>query len=71
MLILSRRLNERIVIDGQIEVQVVEVKGSRVRLAISAPSHVSIRREELSERRPDATFSLLEATQSSTVCRSR
>ena len=47
MLILSRKVGERIVIAGNIVVSVLEVQGKRVRLGIDAPSGVTIRREEL------------------------
>jgi carbon storage regulator len=47
MLVLSRKLGERIVIDGGIVVTVVQVKASQVRIAIEAPPHVGIYREEI------------------------
>jgi carbon storage regulator len=47
MLVLTRRIGERIVIDHQIVLEVLEVKGNRIRLGIQAPSDVSIVREEL------------------------
>jgi carbon storage regulator len=45
MLVLSRRESERIVIDGQITVSIVKVRGKVVRLGIEAPPDVPIRRE--------------------------
>ena len=47
MLVLSRRKGERIVIASQIEVQVLDVRGKRVRLGFVAPDGVSIHREEV------------------------
>lgn len=47
MLVLSRRLGERVLIGEDIIVEVVEVRGNRVRLAFSAPDYVTIAREEL------------------------
>ena len=47
MLVLSRRIGERIVIDDQIVVTVVEIKGDKVRLGIEAPKEIPIWREEL------------------------
>jgi carbon storage regulator len=47
MLVLSRKLGERVVIGGGITVTVVEVKGNRVRLAFDAPEEVRILRAEL------------------------
>jgi carbon storage regulator len=50
MLVLSRRPGEEIVIDGYIRVTVVEVKGNRVRLGITAPAGVAVNRKEVWER---------------------
>ncbi len=48
MLVLSRRLKEKIVFpDLNITVQVLSVKGRAIRLGIEAPRHVSIHREEV------------------------
>lgn len=47
MLILTQRVHETIVIQDDIRVTVVRVKGNQVRLGIEAPEHVKIRREEL------------------------
>ncbi|APW62471.1 carbon storage regulator CsrA [Paludisphaera borealis] len=47
MLVLSRKVNEKIVIDGGIVVTVVKIEGGQVRLGIEAPSHVKIFREEI------------------------
>ena len=47
MLVLTRRENERIVIDGRITVTVVRVQGDRIRIGIEAPQEVPIMREEL------------------------
>ncbi|MDZ4819252.1 MAG: carbon storage regulator CsrA [Planctomycetota bacterium] len=51
MLILSRRSTESIIIGDSIRVKIVEVSGDRVRLAIQAPSNVSVDREEVWERK--------------------
>ncbi len=48
MLVLSRKVGEKIVIPGlEAEITVVAVKGRAVRLGIMAPSEVSVRREEV------------------------
>jgi carbon storage regulator len=54
MLVLSRKLNEKIVIDGGIVVTVVKIDRNQIRLGIEAPSHVRVFREEIagSPRRP-------------------
>lgn len=50
MLVLSRKVGERIVIEPGIEISVVEVRGGRVRIGIDAPAHIGIRRTEIEPR---------------------
>jgi carbon storage regulator len=52
MLVLARKSNESLVIDGQIRVTVVEVRGNQVRLGIEAPADISVFRQELLEKGP-------------------
>jgi len=47
MLVLTRRINESIVINDNVSVLVVEVRGDRVRLGIEAPKNVSVHRKEV------------------------
>lgn len=47
MLCLARRVGERIVINGNIVVKILEIQGKRVRIGIEAPEGVHIRRGEL------------------------
>ncbi len=47
MLVLSRRCDECIVIDGKITVKIIEVRGQQVRLGIEAPADIPVMREEL------------------------
>jgi carbon storage regulator CsrA len=47
MLVLSRKINETIIIGGNIRVTMTAIRGRQVRLAIEAPPEVSIVREEL------------------------
>ena len=47
MLVLSRKLNEKIVIDGNIVVTVVKIDRNQVRIGIEAPDHVRVFREEI------------------------
>jgi carbon storage regulator len=49
MLVLSRKLNERIVIDGGIVVTVVKIDRNQVRLGIEAPPQVRVFREEIAD----------------------
>jgi carbon storage regulator len=53
MLVLSRKHNERLIINGNIVVSIVRVSDGTVRLGIEAPHDVSIRREELCPRPTD------------------
>lgn len=47
MLVLSRKKNESIVINDNIIVTVVEVRGDKVRLGIQAPREVTVNRAEV------------------------
>ena len=47
MLVLTRRKNESIVIDEQIRITIVEVRGDKVRVGIEAPREVPVHREEV------------------------
>ena len=47
MLALSRKLGESIIIDNDIEVTVLEIKGEQVKLGIAAPKSVPIYRKEI------------------------
>lgn len=50
MLVLTRKAGEKIVLDGNIILTVVEVNGNRVKLAFEAPQDVVILRGELVDR---------------------
>jgi len=47
MLVLTRKLNESIMIGDSVEVTVVEVKGEQVKLGIKAPKDVKVHRREV------------------------
>lgn len=47
MLVLSRKIGEEIIIDGDIRLVVLKVKGDKVRIGISAPEAVHIVRSEI------------------------
>lgn len=49
MLVLSRKLNEKIIIDDQIEITVVGIENGKVQLGIDAPKEIEIMRKELLE----------------------
>jgi carbon storage regulator len=56
MLVLTRRVGEEIVIDGNIRVMVVAVNGDKIRLGIVAPSSVTVDRKEVHDRRAEFAF---------------
>jgi carbon storage regulator len=47
MLVLSRKKNESIIINNDITVTVVEIRGDKVRLGIIAPKDVPVHRQEV------------------------
>lgn len=47
MLRVTRRAGERVIVGGEVVIEVLEVRGATVRLGIDAPREVSIYREEL------------------------
>jgi len=51
MLILTRRAGEALRIGDEIEVMVMAVNGSQVRLGINAPREIAVDREEIAERK--------------------
>ncbi|HVS39733.1 MAG TPA: carbon storage regulator [Gemmataceae bacterium] len=53
MLVLSRKIGERIVINDNITVEVLQIIGNRIRLGVTAPQGVPILREELVPHSPD------------------
>jgi carbon storage regulator len=51
MLILTRRAGESLRIGDEIEVTVMAVNGSQVRIGINAPRNIAVDREEIAERK--------------------
>lgn len=47
MLVLSRQKNESIMIGDDVEVVIVDVRGDKVRLGITAPKAISVHRKEV------------------------
>ena len=62
MLVLSRRIGEKIIIEPGIEIAVVDVRGGRVRIGVDAPSHIGIRRMEIARRDKQSSGSSLPAS---------
>ncbi len=47
MLALSRKLNESVIVGGNIEFTILEIKGDQVKIGITAPKRLTIYRKEL------------------------
>jgi len=50
MLVLTRKVGEKIVIDHNITVTITAIDGNKVRIGVSAPPDISIHREEIHQR---------------------
>jgi carbon storage regulator len=50
VLILTRRIGESVIINEDITVTVLGIKGNQIRVGIDAPRHVSVHREEIYQR---------------------
>jgi len=49
MLVLSRQKDESIIIGDDVEVTIVDVRGNKVRLGMTAPKNISVHRREVYE----------------------
>jgi carbon storage regulator len=54
MLVLSRRLNQTIVIGGHVRVTVLAITPNRIELGVEAPLQIAVDREEIHRRRQTA-----------------
>ena len=54
MLVLSRKVGEKLVIDGNITVEIVRIQGNRITLGLVAPADVKILRGELNQPKANA-----------------
>ncbi len=50
MLVLSRKLDETIMIGDEVEVTIVDIRGDKVRIGINAPQQVPVHRKEVYEQ---------------------
>ncbi len=50
MLVLTRKKNESIIINGNIEVKIIESEDGKVKIGIDAPRNVTIHRKEVSDQ---------------------
>lgn len=49
MLILTRRIGQKIIIDNDITITLLDVKGQQARIGVDAPKDVSVNREEIQD----------------------
>ena len=61
MLVLSRKVGDRLVIAESIEITVVQIRGNKVRLGVTAPRQISVRRHEVT---PETRHEVTPETQS-------
>ena len=54
MLVLSRKSNQEILINGNIKISVLKIKGNVVRIGVEAPAEVSIKRGELNAKKSNS-----------------
>ena len=50
MLLLTRKIGESIIIDGDIKITIADIQGNQIRIGIDAPKEVKVYREEIVER---------------------
>ena len=50
MLILTRRVNEKLMVGDDVTVTVLSISGNQVRIGVNAPRHVAVHREEIYEK---------------------
>ncbi len=62
MLILTRRKDESIIIDGNIEIKIVEIEDGKVKIGIDAPKNIDIIRKELYKKMQDENLAALNNT---------
>ncbi len=64
MLVLGRKVGEKLTINGNIVVQIVKIQGNRITIGIEAPADVKVLRSELNETKPRAQVVELVTTDS-------
>lgn len=47
MLVLTRKVHEKLIINGDIQVEILGFKGNQVRIGIAAPKDIPVHREEI------------------------
>lgn len=62
MLILSRKVDESIIIDGNIEIKIIELEDGKVKIGIEAPRNIEIMRKELYKRIQEENLAAVNTT---------
>jgi carbon storage regulator len=62
MLVLTRKMDQSLVIGTNVVVTVLSTEGGRVRLGITAPRHISVRRAELAPLAPQEAADVVATT---------
>jgi len=65
MLVLTRKVDESIVIDGDVIVRILRVQGDRVRIGIQAPRHIPVARAEILFDQPQSLHAFSAVTNDS------
>ena len=50
MLILTRRVNQKLMVGDDVTVTVLSISGNQVRIGVAAPRHVPVHREEIYDK---------------------
>jgi carbon storage regulator len=58
LLVLTRRVGEKLIIDGHITITLAGIRGNQIRIGIEAPKEVTVYREEIYQRIKDQRRSL-------------
>ncbi len=66
MLVMTRKRDESILVDRNIEITVVEIRGDKVRLGVSAPKEVPVHRREVYESIHGIAEGIAEASRAAT-----
>ena len=61
MLILSRKIDESIILGDNVEIRILDIQDGRVKIGIEAPKEISIIRRELYEEVKDENIEALES----------
>lgn len=63
MLILTRKIGERLLIGDDVEITVLNIRGTQVKIGVNAPKEVSVHREEIYQKIKQSQRSELSETE--------